>query len=163
MSVVTPPVVRQHGISDDLLALTTLTDIAYIDCHVLETTTATTRTAQQWAHAIMADVPDTIRDQLAAAWSRIELDLHPGAPDTVAGWRIALATPERVVLRANSGLGFHGELVVEVDDGTVRIATFVAMGESWTPAAWFSIVPGHLAFVRSLLERAGQRATGPAL
>ncbi len=158
MSVVTPPVVRQHGISDDLLALTTMTDVVYIDCHVLQTPVATTRTADQWARAIMEDVPEATRARLAAAWAGIELDLHPGPPDTVAGWRITFTAPERIVLRADSGLGFHGELVVEVGDDTVRIATFVAMDGTRAPDAWFPCVPGHLTFVRSLLEYAGRTA-----
>ncbi|MEV5649463.1 hypothetical protein AB0L57_14545 [Nocardia sp. NPDC052254] len=158
MSVVTSPVVRQQGISDDLLALSTLTDVVYIDCHVLETPVATTRTAEQWARAIMEEVPEAVRATLTAAWAGIGLDLTPGAPGTVAGWRITIAAPECVVLRADSGLDFHGELVVEVGDGTVRIATFVAMRGTRAPDAWFPVVPGHLAFVRSLLERAGRSA-----
>ncbi len=104
----------------------------------------------------MEDVTETVHMRLTAAWAGIELDLHPGAADTVAGWRITLATPECVVLQADSGLGFRGELVVEVGDGTVQIATFVAMDGTRAPDAWFPVVPGHLAFVRSLLEHAGR-------
>ncbi|WP_227983335.1 hypothetical protein [Nocardia spumae] len=163
MPVHTPPVVRQRGIADDLLALTTLADVVYVDCHVLDTPAATTRTAEQWARAIMEQVSDTVRARLTAAWAGIELDLHPGAPDTVAGWRIGFAAPECVVLRADSSLGFRGELVVDVSDGAVQIATFVAMEGTRAPDAWFPVVPGHLAFVRSLLEHAGRTTeSGPA-
>lgn len=162
MSVATPVVVRQSGITDDLLALTTFTDVVYADCHVLETPAATTRTAHQWARAIMEDVSDPVRRRLTTAWSGIRLDLDPTAPNTVCGWRVGFDSPECVVLRANSALGFSGELVIEVRDESVRIATFVTMSGPQGAAVWFPLVPGHTAVVRSLLEDAGQDVPTPA-
>ncbi|HEX5145151.1 MAG TPA: hypothetical protein VFW21_14905, partial [Mycobacterium sp.] len=76
----------------------------------METDRPDDRTAEQWARAIMEEVPDAVQDCLAAAWAKIELDLVPGAEGTVAGWRIADAQPEQVLLQSNSGLGFRGEV-----------------------------------------------------
>ncbi|PSR66875.1 hypothetical protein C8258_18540 [Nocardia sp. MDA0666] len=160
MSVHTSPRVRQCGITAELLTLTTLDDVVYIDSHVLETPAVTGRTAEQWARTIMEDVPEEVRARLRAAWAGIELDLTPGAPETVAGWRITFSAPDCLLLRADSGLGFHGELALEIRDGVVALSTFVAMRGTRAPDVWFSVVPGHLAFVRSLLERAG--STEPA-
>ena len=161
MSVATPVVVRQSGISDDLLALTTLTDVAYVDCHVLETPAATTRTAQQWARAIMEDVPAAVHERLITGWGGLRLDLEQDAPNTVCGWRIAVDSPKRVVLRANSELGFRGELVTEVLDRSVRFATFVTMSAPQGAQVWFPLVPKHTAVVRSLLEDAGRGVPAP--
>jgi len=146
--------VRQLGINDDLLLVTTLSDVLYVDAHILETPHARERTAEQWARAIVEDVTETMREQLTAAWAAIGLDLAPAAAGTVAGWRITASTSERVLLQANSGLGFWGELAVTVTDGSVQLATFVTMRDAQARDAWFRVVPAHLAFVRSLLERA---------
>lgn len=160
MSVHTSPRVRQCGITAELLTLTTLDDVVYIDSHVLETPAGIGRTAEQWARTIMEDVPEEVRARLRAAWAGIELDLTPDAPETVAGWRITFSAPDRLLLRADSGLGFHGELALEIRDGVVALSTFVAMLGTRAPDVWFGVVPGHLAFVRTLLERAG--STEPA-
>ncbi|MGO8769376.1 MAG: hypothetical protein ACLQIK_23530 [Mycobacterium sp.] len=146
--------VRQLGISNDLLLVTTLSDVMYVDAHVLETPHARERTAEQWARAIMEDVTEAKRAHLTAAWATIELDLAPNAEGAVAGWRIGSSKPEHVLLQANSLLGFRGELALNVTDSAVQLATFVTMRDAHARDAWFRVVPAHLAFVRSLLEHA---------
>jgi hypothetical protein len=157
MAMQTAPTVRQRGIGNDVLLLTTLTDIMYVDAHVLETPRATERTAERWARAIMEDTTDCVQEQLTAAWAAIQLDLAPGTEGTIAGWHISSSTPKHVLLQVNSGLGFRGELAVTVTDGAVLMATFVAMADVHARDAWFRVVPAHLAFVRSLLEHAKEK------
>ena len=153
---------RQLGINNDVLSATTLSNVLYVDAHVLETPHATERTPEQWARAIMEDISESMREQLTAAWAAIKLDLAPGAKGTIAGWRITSSTPERVLLQANSALGFHGELAITVTDSTVRLATFVTASDTQARDAWFRVVPAHLAFVQTLFEHTKDGLAGEA-
>lgn len=148
--------VRQLGISDEVLSATTLPDVLYVDAHVLETAHAGRRTAEQWARTVMEGVTEATREQLSAAWASIELDLAPATEGTIAGWCITSSTPEQVLLQANSGLGFRGELAITVTDSAVQLATFVTTRDAQARDLWFRVVPAHLTFVRSLLEHTAE-------
>ncbi|MCX5045615.1 hypothetical protein OG921_20835 [Aldersonia sp. NBC_00410] len=153
--------VRQLGISNDILLATTLSDVLYVDAHLLETPHAAERTPEQWARVMLEDIGESMRAQLNVARARIELELAPGVKNTISGWRITSSTSECIVLQANSSWGFRAELAIIVTDDAVRLATFVTASDPQARDAWFGVVPAHLALVRMLLEHA-EDGTAPS-
>jgi hypothetical protein len=136
-----------------ILAFSTLAEIQHSDAHLLRTSRAADRTAEKWARAIMEDVPADLRARLERAWQVIALRLAPrGTPHTIAGWSIAQACPDYVLLHADSAVGFEGQLLFRRSDRGVLLATFVQFHDPSARTVWDRALPAHLAFVRSLLE-----------
>ncbi|MDE1675503.1 hypothetical protein [Nocardia gipuzkoensis] len=137
----------------EMLAFSTLVDIQHSDAHLLGTDCALDRPAEQWARAIMEDVPADVRATLERAWQVIALRLAPvGAADTIAGWPIAHACTEYVLLHAYSAFGFEGQLLVRCSESGVLLATFVQFHDPAARTIWDRALPTHLRFVRSLLS-----------
>jgi hypothetical protein len=65
-----------------------------------------------------------------------------------------------VLLQAESGLGFEGQLLFRCDDSGVLLATFVQFHDHDARNVWDRSLPGHLGFVRSLLEARADRLGG---
>ncbi|WP_052172609.1 hypothetical protein [Nocardia sp. BMG111209] len=140
-----------------ITAFSTLGDIRYSDAHLLRTDRVADRSAEQWARAILEEVPGDVRAGLERAWGSIGLQRSAfGADRSVAGWPIAYSCPEYVLLQAVSSYGFDGQLLFRCGESGVLVATFVQFREDGARAFWERAVAGHLRFVRSLLEaRAG--------
>ncbi|MFF7941808.1 hypothetical protein ACFZC5_19005 [Nocardia gamkensis] len=142
----------------ELLAFSTLADIQHSDAHLLSTDRAAERSAEQWARAIMEDVPVDMWATLERAWQAIALRRAPvGTAHAIAGWRIVHACPECVLLQAESAFGFEGQLLFRCSDSGVLLATFVQFHDSGARAVWDRALPAHLGFVRSLLDAEGCR------
>lgn len=136
-----------------MLALGTLNEVQYADAHLLHTPHWAEHPAERWARAIMEEVPAEIAEHLERAWRSIGLQREiSGTPGTVAGWPIAHVSTEYVLLQAQSNLGFDGQLLIRSADPGVLVATFVDYHDLDGQALWERVVPGHLNFVRTLLE-----------
>ncbi|MGW4720404.1 hypothetical protein [Nocardia sp. NPDC004260] len=147
------PRVDAIDIDTEMLAFSTLADIQHSDAHLLYTDRAADRSAEQWARAIMEEVPAEVRAVLERAWQVIALRLAPaGTAHTVAGWSIAHAGPDYVLLWAESALGFEGQLLFRCSKNGVLLATFVQFHDPGASTVWQRALPTHLGFVRSLLE-----------
>ncbi|MGO4617197.1 hypothetical protein AB4305_22415 [Nocardia sp. 2YAB30] len=137
----------------EMLAFSTLADIRYSDANLLRTDRATDRPAEQWARAIMEDVPADMRARLERAWQAIALHRSSAGDDhAIAGWPITYASPEYVLLQAESAFGFEGQLLFRCSENGVLLATFVQFHHPGARAVWDRALPAHLGFVRSLLE-----------
>ncbi|MFD4430876.1 hypothetical protein [Nocardia sp. NPDC058497] len=130
-----------------------MTDIGHSDAHLLRTDRAADHSPEQWARAIIEDVPAEMRMRLEQAWSSIDLRLAPGGTErTVAGWAIVRTGPDHALLQAESALGFEGQLLFRCDEKGVLLATFVQFHDPAASAVWDRALPSHLMFVRSLME-----------
>ncbi|MFF0487981.1 hypothetical protein ACFYTQ_03050 [Nocardia sp. NPDC004068] len=150
------PRIEALDITPEILARSTLPDIQHTDAHLLHIDRAADRSAEQWARAIMEEVPAEVRTTLERAWQSIALRLTPGAPRTVAGWSIAHSGTDYVLLQAESALDFEGQLLFERRENTVLLATFVRYRDPAASTVWERALPSHLGFVRALLERVAQ-------
>ncbi|QIS16658.1 hypothetical protein [Nocardia arthritidis] len=136
----------------EMLAVSTLTNIQHTDAHLLRIDHAPDRDAEQWARAVMEDVPAEVRAALERAWQVIALRLTPGGTDAIAGWSIAHNRPDYVLLQAESALGFEGQLLFQCRQSGLVLATFVQFHDPASRTVWERVLPAHLGFVRSLLE-----------
>ncbi|MFG3621040.1 hypothetical protein [Nocardia sp. NPDC047654] len=140
-------------IGAETVAFSTLADIQHSDAHLLSADRAVERPAEQWARAIMEDVPADMWATLERAWQVIALRRAPvGTAHTIAGWPIVHASPECVLLQAESAFGFEGQLLFRCSDSGVLLATFVQFHDPGARTIWDRALPAHLGFVRSLLE-----------
>ncbi|WP_194818706.1 hypothetical protein [Nocardia sp. XZ_19_385] len=145
-------------VDTEMLAFATLADIGHSDAHLLRTNRSADRSAEQWARAILEDVPGEVRAALERAWKVIALGLAPvGTERTVAGWSIAHASPDYVLLQTESTFGFAGQLLVRRSEKGVLLATFVQFHDPAARAVWDRVLPTHLGFVQSLLEALADR------
>ncbi|MEV0248427.1 hypothetical protein AB0H76_17650 [Nocardia sp. NPDC050712] len=140
-------------VDTEMLAFSTLADIGHSDAHLLRTDRSADHSAEQWARAILEDVPAEVRVTLERAWKVIALSLAPvGAAHTIAGWSIAHTGPDYVLLQAESTFDFEGQLLFRRSEKGVLLATFVQFHDPAARAVWDRSLPSHLRFVRSLLE-----------
>jgi hypothetical protein len=78
-----------HEVPDAVRSLTTLTDPDYVDLFTVTTATASGRSAEQWARAVLEQAPLSRRNA-RRLWRLMGLRLGPPhSADHVQGWRIA--------------------------------------------------------------------------
>ena len=73
--------VHNIGVPPAARALTTLPHVDYEDGFLLETDLAETRTAEQWARAIIEETPTATRKALRRGWLALGLKLGPTSSD----------------------------------------------------------------------------------
>lgn len=145
------------GVPPAARALSTLPHVDYEDGFLLETDLAESRTAEQWARAIIEDTPTATRKALRRGWFALGLKLGPTPSDrSVLGWEIRRSTPDSLLLGASSWIGMPAELVVMRGRGTVLLVTFVQQQNPITRAIWTLTTPSHRRIVPRLLKRAAR-------
>jgi hypothetical protein len=149
--------VHNIGVPPAARALTTLPHVDYEDGFLLETDLAETRTAEQWARAIIEETPTATRKALRRGWFALGLKLGPTPSDrTVLGWEIRRSGPDSLLLGASSWIGMPAELIVMRAQGTVLLATFVQQRNPIVRAIWTLTTPSHRRIVPRLLKRAAR-------
>jgi hypothetical protein len=134
-------------------ALSTLSRIDYHDAFIV--LAGVERTAEQWASAVLRDAPLPVRAQLVSGWLALGLELGPpGSARRVLGWKAARIDAGVVLLKADSWLGLHGELLFQSEAGGLRFATLVQHDNPAARGVWNAITPTHQAVGRSLLRHA---------
>lgn len=144
---ITPPL--------DLLDRTTLVDVDYQDCFIVDVGPALcVRTAEQWARAVLEEASTPTRRALVTGWKGLGLRLGPLSSDKhVLGWLVRVNDPDWVLLAADGRLGITGELLFERRHDTLRFATFVRLDNPAALAVWAGTRPVHEQVVRQLLTR----------
>jgi Protein of unknown function (DUF2867) len=156
---VAPGAVRQVEVPSVARALCTLAHVDYEDAFLVEIGPVQTRTAEQWARAILEDAPAVTRSALLRGWSTLGLQLGPtGSDGFVLGWEVRRSTPDFVLLGASgSRLGLSAELLVKRDGEWLLFDTFVQKENCLARAAWAGVEPVHGPVVRQLLQQASLR------
>jgi hypothetical protein len=67
------------------------------------------------------------------------------------------ASPDFVLLGADSHIGMPGELLVEKERGGLLFATFGQKANVVARAVWAAVQPAHVRTVRHVLAQAGRR------
>jgi len=121
-------------------------------------TTATGASAQQWARLSLRGAESAGGIFSLLIWQGLlgfNLDT-PGAPGTVAGWRIADETPQRVVLDADGRL-MQGRMVFEIAGQDTTWTTMIHYHHALARPIWTVASQVHRALVPRCLHGA-QRA-----
>jgi hypothetical protein len=146
--------VREVAVPSTARALCTLTRVSYQDAFTVEVDSAKERTAEQWARAILGQVPISIRSSLLSGWSALGLKLGPPWSNRyVLGWNVRKSTPDYVLLGAESRIGMPAELLLKRNRRSLLFATFVQQDNAIASAAWTGIEPVHKRVVPELLAR----------
>lgn len=152
------PAVRRLPVPPEDHGRSTLARVDYADTFVVDVGDVTTRSAEDWARAVLEEAPLRRRSGLLSGWTLLGLELDLGGPGTVLGWRVRERTPDAVLLGAAGRLGLSGELRFAREGGLLRFATFVQLDGRAARLAWAGTERVHDSVVRSLLARV--RATG---
>ena len=153
--------VREVAVPPATRALCTLTKVDHEDAFIVEIGSARDRTAEQWARAILEQAPISMRSALVSGWSALGLKLGPPRSDRcVLGWNVRRSAPDYVLLGADSWIGMPAQLILERDQRTLRLATFVKQDNAVARAMWAGIEPVHLRVVPELLARGVSRRGG---
>lgn len=153
-----PGEVREVAVPAASRALCTLTRVDHEDAFIVEIGPARDRTAEQWARAILEEAPISMRSALLSGWSAIGLKLSSlQSKRCVLGWKVRRSTPDYVLLAADSRIGMPAELLLERDQRTLLLATFVQQDNAVARAMWAGIEPVHLRVVPDLLARGVSR------
>ena len=151
--VTTPGRVRPIEVPPAARARSTLTRIDYEDAFLVETDHAQDRTAEQWVRAILEHGPTPMRRALRRAWLALGLRLGSTRSERlVLGWEVRRSRPEFALLGAGSRIGLPAEVLLERQQHTLLLATFVQHENRIARALWKRVAPGHRRVVRYVLE-----------
>jgi hypothetical protein len=140
--------VRQVAVPAAVRALSTLERVDYADTFRVEVADVRSRTAEDWARAVLEDAPLAVRGQLLSGWSSLGLKVGRGS---VLGWHVRSSTPDILLLGAGSWIGMPGELLFKRERSGLLFATFVRHGNPAARALWGRVERVHVATVRRLL------------
>jgi hypothetical protein len=140
--------VRQVAVPAAVRALSTLDRVDYADAFRVELEDVGSRTAEEWARAVLEDAPLAVRGQLLSGWSSLGLKVGRGS---VLGWHVRSSTPDVLLLGAGSRIGMPGELLFKRERHGLLFATFVRQGNPVARALWGRVERVHVATVRRLL------------
>ena len=140
--------VRQVAVPAAVRALSTLDRVDYADAFRVELEDVRSRTAEEWARAVLEDAPLATRGQLLSGWSSLGLKVGRGS---VLGWHVRSSTPDVLLLGAGSWIGMPGELLFKRERRGLLFATFVRHGNPAARALWGRVERVHVATVRRLL------------
>ena len=140
--------VRQVAVPAAVRALSTLDRVDYADAFRVKLSDVRSRTAEEWARAVLEDAPLAVRGQLLSGWSSLGLKVGRGS---VLGWHVRSSTPDVLLLGAGSRIGMPGELLFKRERHGLLFATFVRQGNPVARALWGRVERVHVATVRGLL------------
>jgi len=147
--------VRQVDLPPAARALSTLSRIDYHDAFLADVG-PDERTAEQLAREILERAPIAVRTQLLSGWSAIGLKIRP-SDQTILGWEVRRATPDFVLLGADSRIGMPGELLFTRERDRLLFATFVQKDNVVARAVWALVESAHVRMVRGILDEASRR------
>jgi hypothetical protein len=146
--------VRQVAVPPPARRLSTLFHADYEDAFLVETGEAESRTAEQWARAILEGPPGIMQSAVAAGWFALGLRLGSTHSDgRVLGWEVRRSSPDFVLLGASSRIGMPAEVLFKRQPHALLFATFVQQENPLARAMWAGIAPVHRQVVRQALEQ----------
>jgi hypothetical protein len=136
-------------------ALSSLSEIDYVDLFTLELGSDPGVSPERWARAMFGDVPSVAGRVI---WrGLLGLRLHRGpSPDTVAGWRIGGRGTSWIRLEVESWFLSCNLLVQATGDG-VSLATFVRYDRRVGHVVWPPLSAIHRGLVPGVLRGAAAR------
>lgn len=139
-------------------ALCTLPRVDYVDSFHLTSLRAGTRTAEEWARAMLEGAPPGMRTALRRGWLALGLRVGPrDDPRRVLGWEIQRSTPEFAVLGANSVAGMDAQLLFKREHDALLFATTLKLSNPVVRVLWGMFSPQHRRVVRQLLRELARR------
>jgi hypothetical protein len=147
--------VRQLDVPPAARALSALSRIDYADAFAVDIGSSRERTGEQWARAVLEELPLALRVKLVLGWSALGLRLgSPVSARSVLGWNVAHSGADYALLSAGSRFGLAGELLFKPEGSQLLFATLVRQQGLFAHAVWPRIVPQHVRVVRHVLRRA---------
>jgi hypothetical protein len=147
-------VVQERSIPEPVLSLSTMASHDYVDLFTVTTSAAEDGSAEEWARA---GVDDAAGHAGQFVW-RVLLGLRlerRSSPGCVAGWKIVGRGDSHIVLEAASWC-LTAQIVVDVGDGVVSIATFIRYDRPIAALVWLPLSAGHRQAMPGLLRRAAR-------
>jgi hypothetical protein len=124
--------------------MTTLARVDYQDRFAVEIGPTGHRTAEEWMRAMIDGAPLKLRWMLVSTWLALGLKLGPPwSPDRVLGWEVRSSTPDRVLVGAGSRYGMPAELLLERQESSLVMATFMQHDNAFARALWSVVAPRH--------------------
>jgi hypothetical protein len=151
-------VVGMHNIPESVRALSSLSDIDYVDRFTLSVDAGADATPEQWARAMFGNVPSVA--ELLIWRGFLGLRLSRGrSPDTVGGWRIGERGEDWIRLEAASWF-LTGNLLVQTADGRVSLVTFLRYDRRLGHGVWPPLSAVHRRLVPGLLRDTAVKIDG---
>jgi len=149
------PGIRATGaITESVRTRSVLTHYDYADQFTIATNATVHETPEQWARAVLEDAAGP-RGQLI--WRGV-LGLRlawRNRAGHVAGWEIVDSGPTWITVAARSWM-LRGNLVIEVEEGSLSLATFVRYERAIGRKIWTRVAPRHRKAAPDLLAEAQQ-------
>ncbi|WP_068049576.1 hypothetical protein [Nocardia speluncae] len=147
-----PIAFQQYDITDTTRARSAITEYDYSDQFTLLTEAAATWAPEAWARAAL----DTVAGSKGQLIWRGLLGLRlarRSAPAQVAGWPVVESGDSWITLAARSWM-LTGSLVIEIEENSVSLATFVRYERPVGERIWKRASQGHRRFAPELLPDA---------
>jgi len=144
-----PTVFQQHSVPDAIRSLSGLARPDYVDLFTVGTSETAGASPEEWARAAVeaaglgGQVVWRVLCGLRLAW-------RP-SPDVVGGWKIADRGDSWIRLEAASWF-MTAHLVLEVDDGSLSVATFIRYDRPMAALVWPLLSAGHRMLMPGLLR-----------
>jgi len=145
-----PIVFQQHDVPAAVRSLSSLPRVDYVDLFTVVTDGAAGGSPEQWAHAGLEDAAGLAGQFVWRVLCGLRLERQP-SPGHVAGWTIVDRGDSWIRLEAASWF-MTAQLVVQVDDGQVSIATFIHYDLPVAAFVWPVLSVGHRQAMPGLLR-----------
>lgn len=147
-----PVVFQQPVITPAARARCVLTGYDYADQFTYLTKEVAIGSPLEWARAALEDGAGWMGQLVWRVLLGLRLERR-SAPEQVAGWRIAAHGDTWITLEARSWM-LTGNLVIELDQGSVSLVTFLRYERSIGARIWAIASPRHRGFAPGLLSDA---------
>jgi hypothetical protein len=153
MLLAMPEVVQLREIPESIRSMSAMNDPGYVDVFTLATSRAGSRSAEQWARAVLEDAAGAAGQVvwrgvvgLSLAWRVL--------PNHVAGWEIAERGQDWIRAEATSWF-LTAHLVIWVDQDMVGVATFIGYDRPGVAARlWPPMAAVHRRAMPRVLDKA---------
>jgi hypothetical protein len=136
-----PIVFQQHDVPAVIRPRSSLARVDYVDLFTVVTDEAAGGSPEQWARAGLEDAAGLAGQFVWRVLCGLRLERRP-SPDHVAGWKIADRGDSWIRLEAVSWF-MTAQIVVQVDDGQVSVATFIHYDLPVAALVWPALSIGH--------------------
>lgn len=142
--------VGPENVSADVLALSSLSRIDYVDHFRAAHQVGVHISPERWARTMFGDAPDLTEKLLWSAILRLRLQAGASA-DTIAGWKITARGDDWIRTTAASRSA-TAELIIRATEGTLELATVVRYDRRRAVAVWRPTAFVHRQLVPVLLS-----------
>src|SRR5262245_6051251 len=145
-----PIVFQQHDVPAAIRPLSSLDRVDYVDLFTVVTDGRVGRSPEQWARAGLEEAAGLAGQFVWRVLCGLRLEPQP-SPDHVAGWKVADRSDRWIRLEAVSWF-MTAQIVVQVDDEEVSVATFIRYDLPVAALLWPALSIGHRRAMPGLLR-----------